>query len=933
MAGAGPIGCASDETLVRMAGRAVPPDELETLRDHVDDCDVCGAALLALIRTTAAPPTVTADMPAGTQIGRFVLRDVLGSGNMGTVFTAWDPQLDRTVAIKVLRAGRNGPRDAERLLREAKAMARVRHPNVVNVYEVGQDQDVVFIAMEQVRGTTLRARITGDQVPVRVRLEWLAQVARALDAIHAAGLIHRDLKPDNVFVEDVAGSEHGSSADRVVIGDFGLAAADTRVSDRHHPGDLATGTRSAGTPAYMPPEQLRGGPLDARADIFAFGVMAWEVLTGTRPFTGATTADLEASIDRGPARTPALDALPHAITDVLARCVRHDREQRPDSIREVTRVLERPHGSRRRVVAIGMAGAAVLAVGALVAMRAGHGREDDRAGGALACDPAAQPRWESTRTAWLGRAQQLSPYVRDALVATMDHRANAWSREAALACARDVMAQQAWRLCRPRLEELEQRVLEVAVEQSWADDQPLIRSVDRIATPAYCGSSEAAEDAVALSALPSDAARAAVGDGLGWLARADALDDVDADAARDIALATATRIAATYSPSPLDGEVALSEVLLRPPAEPRDRIAALKAVAATAEQSGRASLIARAWLSLAGYAGRTLDERTVDLALPQADWAITRLGDPPRLRVRWLVADGSRAWGHGDQVGAKARFAAATALAGDNAVLRRTTKLAIAMLARVAGDNRQAIAVYRAFLADPEFVRREAPETLIDIEASLAEALYSIGELAEAQRSIENAIERARTGLVANHPAQIENKMIAASILLERGDKASALALLEAATAQARAAFGPDHVLVGTGLRRLAQVLIYSGRIDEGLVAARDAVRIFDLRLGRRSGRSVDARHQIADAYRETGKLEASAKEYAEVVADAEALYGTAHPMWAEPAYGQAVVLAALHRDADARALLERVIPVLAQGSTPDITASATKLQSELQRR
>ena len=914
------VACPSDEMLVRMVTHAVAPEELDALREHVDDCDACGAALLAAIRASGpAPTTPTGDIPAGTRIGRFTLRDVLGSGNMGTVFTAWDPQLDRTVAIKVLRAGRDDARHAARLLREAKAMAQVRHPNVVTVYEVGQDQDVIFVAMELVRGPTLRA-ILADGPPIVQRLDWLRQIGHALAAIHLAGLIHRDLKPDNVFLEE---SSDDARSHRVVIGDFGLAAADEGARDREGIGALATGTRSAGTPAYMAPEQLRGDPLDARADIFAFGVTAWEVLTGARPFEGRTAVELETSIRRGPTRAGALASLPGAIADVLARCVHHDREQRPSSIAEVTRVLEagarRP---RRRMLVLGLAATACVAGAVIVVqVRRDGATASERV---LACDPGARPRWEETRPSWLARAgRTLSPFVRDALVARMDERALAWSRAATSACSRDVVAQQAWTLCRPQLEELEHRVLEVAVEQSWPDDQPLLRTVDRLATPAYCGSTEAAEAAVALSALSSQAARAAVTDGLGWLARADALDDLGANAARDDALTTATRIAATNTPSPLDGELALARVLLQPPAAPREHVAALQATAATAERTGRASLIARSWLALAERAAQLGIDAPIEGALTQADWAITRLGDPPRLRVRWLAADGSRAWTRGDHGTAKARFAAATELAGNDHLLAWPSQLAVAKLASIAGDDHEAVAVYREFLGDPDFLRHADALNRVEMEAALAECLYRLGQLPEAQRTIEHAIELGRTSLVPNHPSQITSSLIAASIVLERGDGAAALVLLDTATTQARAAFGPDHVLVGAARARTAQVLMYARRIDEGLVAARDAVRIFDLRHGRRSDGSITSRFLIAEAYRITGKLAPAAKEFAELLADAEVLYGTAHPMWAQLTQGQSDVLISLGHNAEARALLERAIPVLAKGASPDIAAFA----------
>ena len=883
------------------------PDEIAALREHVDDCATCSAALLALVRRSS-PRTAPADVLAGAQIGRFTVRGVLGSGNMGTVFTAWDPQLDRTVAIKVLRAGRDDARDAARLLREAKAMAQVRHRNVVTVYEAGQDQDLIFVAMEQVRGDTLRARLADRDVTTATRLGWLAQIARALAAIHAAGLIHRDLKPDNVFLEE--DPEHGH---RVLIGDFGLAAAGALA--REVAGGLATGTRSAGTPAYMPPEQLHGDSLDTRADLFAFGVTAWEVLTGARPFAGRTAAELEAAIKAGP--TSELKGVSDAIARVLVRCVAYDREQRPRTIGEILHVLERRPG--RGGVAIGVATVAV-AIAAVVGARALR----DRDASTPACDPGVRSRWETTRDGWLARARGLSPFVRDELVKTMDARAAAWRREGIAACRRDVLAQQAWLACRPRLEELEQRVLDVAVEKRWSDDQPIVRTVDRLARPAYCGSSEAAEDAVAASALPSDAARAAVIDGLGWLTRADALDDLGASAECDDALATATKIASSISPSPLDGELALVRTLLRPPAEPAAHIAALEATAANAERAGRASLIARSWLTLAESAAQLeIGDTRAETALTQADWAITRLGDPPRLRVRWLVADGGRAWTHDDHATARARFVAATKLAGDDRELAWQSRLAVAKLAAMSGDDRKAIAVYREFLGDAEFMQHAEPRDRLLIQSALSECLYRLGELPEAQRVIDDALQLAKIQLTANHPTYIMDEMIAASIRLERGDVQGAIALLDSATAAARQSLGPDNVLVGAARMRTAQALVYADRTDDALVAANEAAQIFDARQGRKSENSITARFLIAEIHRTTGKLEISAREFSELLADAEALYGTAHPMWAQLTTGQADLLTTLGRTDEARALLERSVPVLVSSASPDKAALA----------
>ncbi|MGN6104742.1 MAG: protein kinase domain-containing protein [Kofleriaceae bacterium] len=276
-AGAATTGCDLDR-LMRMAARTAAPDEVEQIRDHLDECAGCAATLRALLdaeRAGAARPDDRAAL-VGTRLGRFTIGGVLGHGNMGTVFTARDPELDRDVAIKVLGAGRVDERHADRLVREAKAMAQVRHAHVVMVHQVDRDQDVIFVAMELIRGPTLRAALTTARPPIDVVLDWLLQIANGLDAIHAAGLVHRDLKPDNIFVEPTA------SGHRVVVGDFGLAGASSS-DDGDDPQAATSATSHAGTPAYMAPEQLEGDPASLRSDVFAFGVTAWEALTGRRP--------------------------------------------------------------------------------------------------------------------------------------------------------------------------------------------------------------------------------------------------------------------------------------------------------------------------------------------------------------------------------------------------------------------------------------------------------------------------------------------------------------------------------------------------------------------------------------------------------------------------------------------------------------------------
>lgn len=248
-------------------------------------------------------PTQHADLPAhggadelapGTRLGNFVVLARIGAGGMGTVFLAFDAELDRRVAIKLLHRSADdagGPEAArERLLAEAQAMARLQHPNVVTILQTGVHEDRVFLAMEYVEGNSLRGWLAEPGRTDKERLAALVDSGRGLAAAHAAGLVHRDFKPDNVLV---------GRDGRARVTDFGLAARDSEAQERtlvdevpelrnwdedsSSAGDTQEGSL-VGTPSYMAPEQLTGTPADTRSDQFAFAVTAWEAFAGARPF-------------------------------------------------------------------------------------------------------------------------------------------------------------------------------------------------------------------------------------------------------------------------------------------------------------------------------------------------------------------------------------------------------------------------------------------------------------------------------------------------------------------------------------------------------------------------------------------------------------------------------------------------------------------------
>jgi serine/threonine-protein kinase len=303
--------CLDDETVLAFVEAKVQTAEFVRVNAHLNECDDCRRLVATVARgryqegtdVETAPASVRQPtIPAvGTQIDRYVITGLLGKGGMALVFAAFDPQLTRNVALKLLRPD-NDERREDRLLREARAMAQLTHPNVLRVYDAGSSEGRVFIAMEYVEGTTL-ARWLRERTPSWQEIVWAFHAAgRGLAAAHAAGIAHRDFKPANVLL-----SRKGD----VLVSDFGLARSFTPETPTpvspHDPTRISSPriTRTGllvGTPAYMAPEQF-DGPGDARSDQFAFCAGLYEALYGVHPFAdalGSGVASLIGTLDPNP---------------------------------------------------------------------------------------------------------------------------------------------------------------------------------------------------------------------------------------------------------------------------------------------------------------------------------------------------------------------------------------------------------------------------------------------------------------------------------------------------------------------------------------------------------------------------------------------------------------------------------------------------------
>ncbi len=395
------MGCPDDATLNALIEGELHAEALPAIDAHLDECSSCRD----VVATLASGPRLKRRLEPGAKVGRFVLEEPIGEGAMGAVYAALDPELGRRVAIKRLHPEVDAERARARLVREAQSMAKLAHPHVVTVFEVGTLQDegsgeeTVFVAMELVEGSSLRQWLT--QKPDRdAVLVALRDAASGLRAAHEAGLVHRDFKPDNVLVD---------AQGRAKVTDFGLAFESSRPPDQASPPGLPksapTMTRTGallGTPAYMAPEQLDGQPADARSDQFAFCVSAWEALFGTRPFQGNTIAELQASIADGPPAVRTSAVLKKLVTH-LRRGLSHDPADRHDSVAALERALVLP--SRR----LGWAVAAVAALAPIALFAAMQSDAPcETPGGLLEWAPGQE---EAATNAWGADAAALVPRI------------------------------------------------------------------------------------------------------------------------------------------------------------------------------------------------------------------------------------------------------------------------------------------------------------------------------------------------------------------------------------------------------------------------------------------------------------------------------------------------------------------------------------------
>ena len=820
-----------------------PTDERSASTDaHLAQCADCRRLLLELARSsselsrseapagpTALTPTSADRLDLRDPAQRYTLLEPLGAGGMGVVHVAYDAKLDRRVALKLMRLELAHETTGERLVREATTLARLSHPNIVVVYDVGRLGDQVYIAMELIEGTTLRGWLE-EQAPRSWRevLRRLLDAGRGLATAHRAGVIHRDFKPENVLV---------SNEGRVCVTDFGLArlsadkdgashvaSAETLIEDT----SLTQTGALVGTPAYLAPEVFAGAPATELSDQFSFCVTLYESLYGARPFRAANMDELTAAVAKGRVEAPPRDAVvPQWLRQRLLRGLSLDPANRYPDLDALLADLERDPARRLR--------RGVLTVGGLVAVAGAFAL-----GGALGGDEPRCERDSPALTAAWGPDTRASveaaftrverPYAASAWTSTariLDRYADDWKRERFDACtATHGTGQQSEALLDLRMRCLNKRLTALRVTAALlarADEDLVSRAVD--VAGALPNVSDCGDTATLQSVVPLPG-------GTGIRAQVEQIE-------QEIAEATALRIAGE-----LDRAAELATELV-----PR------------AKELGHDPLIADALVTYAtvehAQGRRTAAEEGLREAVLVADRGHhdAARADALLMMVWFVGADPERI----EEAVALARRAEAVIgrLGEDEAELARLLdNLGVAFrtarrMDEALDHHRRALAIRRRILDDND---PELANTINNVGA----VHRDLGELALAEQQFSEANRIWMRAYGDEHPQVAFALNNLAALASDREDVDAGIDYVTRAIDIREAALGPRHP--DTAVSRLNRGLFQAklGRNKLALADYESAHAVFAETLGDRHPYTIQALAQIGTVLVSLGELEAA---------------------------------------------------------------------------
>ncbi|WP_164012319.1 tetratricopeptide repeat protein [Pyxidicoccus trucidator] len=852
------MACLDESTFVELLVGGLPPARAAEVDAHLDTCASCrrlvADGLRAQTPDEGLPGEITALTPPrparaeeallekGTAVGRYLVLERLGAGGMGVVYSAYDPELDRRVALKLLRAGVLGLEAEEgraHLLREAQAMARVSHPHVVPVYDVGTFGEHIFLAMELVEAQTLRQWLKAAARPWRQVLSLFLDAGRGLAAAHAAGVVHGDFKPENLLV---------GRDGRVRVTDFGLARS------ANPPGAETPGTPVAGgTPAYMAPEQLDpDAHPDARSDQFAFCVALYEALHGERPFPASTVRELLADIRAGRVKpAPRGSPVPPWLRRVVVRGLSVSPMDRHGSMEALLAALQHDPAARwtRRLQ---VAGSVALLLAAVGITHAVHSRREQVCAGAeeslaTVWGPAQQASIES---AFLATGKPFAAAAWKRVRRTLDVYTAEWVTTRTTACeATRVRREQPEEVLARRMHCLDGRLAEVA-------------ALTQLFARADAGTVELA--ARAAEALPP-------------LQRC---SDLSALAARE--------------PEPVDAEArarteALRQTLVRARAlkaagKYTEAVALLEPLAKTAKDTGDRYGAADVLLLLGELREDAGDSRKAETTLFEAVWAAEAGRNDVAAARAWtelvrisgeVLEQHALAWRWSE------RAEAAIERLGGDAVLSAHLQVRTGALLFVQGRYKEAAEQQEAALARLEQTYGLDSLEATDVRLGLGATRLAQHRPEEGLKLFEQALETRRQSLGPDHPDVARAQLDVAYVHWRQRNHAQVEELSRKALAVFERALGPGHPAVASALNMLAAVVERLGRGEEALRLQERALDITIQAEGLESAGTQITMGNLATLLARMGRHEEALSRYKSTIAPLEQRLGPQHPFLA----------------------------------------------------
>lgn len=800
------------------------------------------------VATVPGKPTGAVGPTIGERWGRYRLVAQLGAGGMGTVFAAHDPELDREVALKVIHDEHLGLAAQERLRREARAMAKVAHPNVVPVYEVGEHAGRTYYTMERVRGRSLASWLA-KRPPWRDSVRLFVEAGRGLAAIHAAGMAHRDVKPGNILVGDDG---------RARITDFGIATSDASAPTPAPALQHTMTIHNAGTPAYMAPEQIRGDTGDAASDQFAFGLTLIEALTGKRPFPGDTAEARLAAIEQGPPVLP--PSVPRWLAAIARRAVAANPAERFAGVQAIVDALEHPP---RRWLPVALGGAGLAAAGAIAALLGSRSAVPACDGGAErlgdAWDANARARVE-TALAAIGLPYAASTAA--AVTRGLDAYAASWIATHGEACrATRVHGEQPEQVMNARFACLDARRadLRALVALLSSPDVAMVRGA-----PKALGTLSPTADCMsAVTQRPTAAADELIARGLAQLAIG---HFTEAKAAATDAIATARTAKDRRAMAEASLVKGRSELAA---GEPLVAIESLTASAADADttEAVRVRIAAWAYLSTALQELGRLDEadRTIELAQAAVKTAAAREQEVLVLSVKGTLLGRRGRYEEARSYFLRSLEVARSVYGADSSMLavtfqnlttaeRRLGHLDAALdyatrsvqLAASFGEShpdvarsRRTLGVVYSDLRRYEEARRELEGALAIYtreadEAHVADLEQELGVVASRQRKSRDAIQHLRAAIAIYDKRGTGTRSVwnartnLATSLIDVGDLDGAEPVLREILGVPPDGAGPDHSDVANAHFMLSFVLASRRAFDDAVAELEAARRIFE---------------------------------------------------------------------------------------------------------